>query len=114
MRLTRREGEYDEWKMVRAINQKRFDAGNKGALAARLGVMFDSYPAAPGLFDAPIAAGNIHACPRKAIDCGGEVNYLAFVQLASNRLWLRANAFTPWMIEVPDSQNRLRHARVDA
>jgi hypothetical protein len=61
--LTRREGEYDEWKMVRAINQKRFDAGNKGGLAARLGVMFDSYPAAPGLFDAPIAAGNIHACP---------------------------------------------------
>jgi len=87
VRLTRREGEHDEWNMVRAINQKRFDAGNKGGLAARLGVMFDSYPAAPGLFDAPIAAGNIHACPRKAIDCGGEVNYLAFVQLASIRLW---------------------------
>ena len=28
-------------------------------------------------------------------------NYLAFVQLASNRLWLRANASTPWMIDVP-------------
>lgn len=28
-------------------------------------------------------------------------NYLAFVELASNRLWLRANASTPWMIDVP-------------
>jgi hypothetical protein len=65
--FTRREGEHDEWNMVRAINQRRFDAGNKGGLAARLGVMFDSYLAAPGLFDAPIAAGNIQACPRKAI-----------------------------------------------
>jgi hypothetical protein len=44
VRLTRREGEHGEWNMVRAINQKRFDAGNKGGLAARLGVMFDSYP----------------------------------------------------------------------
>ena len=30
-------------------------------------------------------------------------NYLAFVQLASNRLWLRANASTPWMIDVPET-----------
>lgn len=55
-------GSHDEWNIVRAINQKRRDADSKGGLASQLGVMFDGYPAAPGLFEAPVVAGNAHSC----------------------------------------------------
>lgn len=59
-------GSHDEWNIVRSINQKRRDADGKSGLSAQLGVMFGGYPAAPGLFDASVVAGNAHACDAKA------------------------------------------------
>jgi len=58
-------GSHDEWNIIRGINQKRRDADEKSGLSTQLGVMFDGYPAAPALFEAPVAAGNSHACKVK-------------------------------------------------
>ncbi len=39
-------------------------------------------------------------------------NYLAFVQLASIRLWLRANESTPWMNRVSIDLRKKRYSKM--
>ncbi len=55
-------GSHDEWNIVRAINQKRRAADPKSGIATQMGIFFDGQPVAPGLFEAPIAAGDADAC----------------------------------------------------
>lgn len=54
-------GSHDEWNIIRTINQKRIADAAYG-LARQVGVLFDSAPAAPGLFEASIASGEAGAC----------------------------------------------------
>ncbi|UFZ08072.1 hypothetical protein LQG66_18045 [Bradyrhizobium ontarionense] len=54
-------GSHDEWDIVRAINEKRVAASNFG-IARQIAVLFDAMPAAPGLFETGVAAGNAGAC----------------------------------------------------
>jgi len=55
-------GSHDEWNIVRAINERRRAADPVNGIGRQLGVFFDGAPAAPGLFDAPVSAGNAGAC----------------------------------------------------
>ncbi|WP_407154856.1 hypothetical protein [Bradyrhizobium sp. STM 3557] len=55
-------GSHDEWNIVRAINAKRRDGDKVSGIAKQMGVFFDGKPAAPGLFEASIDAGNSRDC----------------------------------------------------
>lgn len=57
-------GSHDEWNIVRAINAKRRDGDKVSGIAKQMGVFFDGKPAAPGLFEASIGAGNAHGCDK--------------------------------------------------
>jgi hypothetical protein len=56
-------GSLDEWNIVRAINAARRASKDYG-LARQLGVFFDGGPAAPGLYETPVAPVTAGACGR--------------------------------------------------
>jgi hypothetical protein len=55
-------GSHDEWNIVRAINEKRRTIDKASGIAKQLGIFFDGYPAPPGLYEAPVALGNVGRC----------------------------------------------------
>jgi hypothetical protein len=54
-------GSHDEWDIIRVLNQKRVADANYG-IARQIAVLFDAQPAAPGLFETSVIAGNAGAC----------------------------------------------------
>jgi len=59
-------GSHDEWNIVRKINEKRrakMDGEDSFGIAKQIAVLFNGIGTAPGLFDAPTAAGNEGQCP---------------------------------------------------
>ena len=55
-------GSHDEWNIVRAINEKRRAIDKVRGIAKQLGVFFDGRSVPPGLFEAPVAPGNVGMC----------------------------------------------------
>jgi hypothetical protein len=53
-------GAHDEWNVVRAINEVR---RKQSGILGQLGVLFDGRGISPGLYETPIAPGNVAACP---------------------------------------------------
>jgi hypothetical protein len=55
-------GSYDEWDIVRTINDKRRPSDPTAGIARQMGVWFNGKPAAPGLLETPIATGDVGEC----------------------------------------------------
>lgn len=58
-------GAHDEWNIVRSVNEKRRSANPKLGIADQLGIFFDGQAVAPGMFEAPVAAGDAGRCEQK-------------------------------------------------
>lgn len=55
-------GSHDEWNIVRAINEKRRAVDRTGGIAKQLAVFFDGRPVPPGLYETPVAPGDVGMC----------------------------------------------------
>jgi len=55
-------GSHDEWNIVRAINEKRRTVDRTGGIARQLAVFFDGRPVPPGLYETPVAQGDVGMC----------------------------------------------------
>ena len=55
-------GSHDEWDIVRTINEKRRLSDPAAGIAKQMGIFFDGKPAAPGLLETSVAAGDVGAC----------------------------------------------------
>jgi S1/P1 nuclease len=55
-------GSHDEWNIVRAINEKRRTVDKIGGITRQLAVFFDGRPVPPGLYETPVAPGDVGMC----------------------------------------------------
>src|SRR5437660_12448889 len=58
-------GSHDEWNIIRSINAKRREADQSAGVVKQLAVLFDGQTVAPALYETPVAAGYVAACPTK-------------------------------------------------